>query len=340
MRSEVLLMLFLCIVFLFLAQSCKSKEKYPYTPEDFRPELQEPLQKIASRNTTDYLNESRSEAYIREHATQEELLQIIQSKNSVLRAIGFDILVARKDSSLFSQVLTHLSDTATVEIWSDDVAYMYNVADYVIDKSLHKLTQIQKDSLANLLLYQYSRLQNTFYMLEFLPPQEQHYRAIRQLAQIPFDGCNQERVLIALARYKKIQDIELLSSIYGKEDQHCWFGIFRSIEQFPEPAFFPVLQTHLEQVVSKNAPFISDDIEIYCRAVAAYQNAEVLQLLETILQKNYSGNGKKHVFQALHKHLCPIYQHLYNQLKPQMDPFVIKYADKDFNWERSQWNIW
>jgi hypothetical protein len=87
----------------------------------------------------------------------------------------------------------------------------------------------------------------------------------------------------------------------------------------------------------------SVDLKYYCRAVAQYSNQSSLDILNSLTKKEtypdswYFSYNQEHIFRAIHKYPSPLYDSLYNALKPQMSEYVIEYLDKPDYDEKTNW---
>ncbi len=314
-----------------------SKERYSSSIEDFPNELQIHLQKLDSERILDN-NDSTALAYLRHRATQPQLVQIVENKSPLLRILAFRELTRRRDSACFSIAVSHLYDTASFAWFSYDVGGEALVADEMISNLLErvKLSSKEKDSLAYLLITEhvsaYTFLQSTCSALAYFTFSEKEYPIIRKIALYNKNEAIQRYALKALSRFQKKQDVPLIKRyLEEKKLDHVNFA-FSIIEVFPDDSFFPFLQFYFEHIIKREKQYSSDDLKMYCEALAHYQTKESLTILTALTKKEtypysyYLDHNKEFVFKAISKNLCPLYLPLYNHLLPQMNDYVKRTA--------------
>jgi hypothetical protein len=318
--------------------SCGRENPYPNSISDFRPELQVHLKKLASEKQLPS-KDTVARNYITESCTKEELLKLIKCEDPVLRVIAYRTLVNKKDKDYFKILLSHLNDTTKVTWWYyEDAANDFMVSDLMIRKvvSEKKLSQIQKDILVDRVLLKHLYLPNSIWMMCEIKPQEKYYSIIKAQALKKVDECSKLAITYSLARFKKEKDIPLIKQNF-KQFSHninCNNYIFQSIEAFPSKELFPILLKYFNKEIRIKKPASYEDLKYYCRAIAKYKNDESLLLLEKLLDKEnypdswYFNHNQEYVFRAIHKYRAPLYDDLYNELKPKMNDYVIEYLDK------------
>lgn len=343
------------IVYIFIALilfSCGKKNPYPNKISDFRTELQNPLKilsaekKIPSRDTI-------ARKYIEENCTKEELLKLLKCEDPVLRVIAYRIIVDRKDKDYFKILLGHLDDTTKVTWWYfDDAADDFMVSDLLIRKVIdtRKLSKVEKNILVDSVLLKHLYLRSAYSMMIDIDPQEKYYSIIKkQSSKICSSDlsckCEKLAVTFSLAKYKKEKDVEYIKNNFKKFTvlPGCNDYIFKSIEVNPNEAYFLILEKYLFEMIKKRKQDTGDELKYYCRAIAKYQNKESLVLLMKILDKNnypdtcFFKDNQENVFRAIHKYKAPIYEDLYEKLKPKMSEFVMEYLDKPDYREYKTW---
>lgn len=331
--------------------SCGNKKPYPNKISDFRPELRIQLNKLKKDNylfTTDTIASS----FLKENCSKEELLQLLECEVPLLRVIAFRTLINRKDKDYFKILLGHLSDTAKV-FWSGgDLESEAMVSDLLISEAITtgKLTQSKKNTLVDSVLTKHLYLKSSNSMMIDMNPQEKFYSLIKKQSSIIkssdlSDECKKLAFTYSLAKYKKDKDVEYIKNNFKKFTilPGCNDYIFKSIEENPNQAYFPILEKYFYEIIKKKKQYTGEDLKYYCRAIAKYQNKESLALLTEILdKKNYPDTwyfryNVDNVFRAIHKYKAPIYEDLYKKLKPKMSEFVIDYLDNpDFD-DRKTW---
>lgn len=338
---------------IFLAiiiSSCGRTHQYPYKISDFRPELRVQLQKLVTEN----LLPSKDTAainFLNKKCTKEELLQILNCENPLLRIIAYRTIVNRKEKDYFKILLNHLNDTAKVTWWYyNDAADVFTISDLMIRKAAdnRELTQNEKNILVDSILIKHPYLHVSTWMIQDIQPQEKYYTLIRERAKIKTERCGEQlSACYALSKFKKNEDVKLLEDAFRKSNQVCIVWIFRSIENFPNDNFFPFLQNYYNtKVIGKltSTNNVNDDLLYFCRAVASYKNDESLKILKYIENHNtyinkpyWPPSNKEYVFKAIYKHKSEKYDRLFNQLKPQIDSLTLSVIDEPEYNEKAMW---
>ena len=340
-------------IFAFLSLtvvSCVRFEKYPYKISDFRPELRKHIQSIIADKEIRYSTTS-ADYFLRDSCSKDELLKLMRFKNPLVRLRVYDVIVFRSDIDQFPILLNHLDDTVKVMRWtSDHTADSITVADAMISANRRRevLTRPQKNKLIDFILTKHLYLNYVKWILVDIEPQEKYYSTIKKLAQKKLNDCSDVNYTLGLAKFKKQTDIPLIKKNISVFDQNisCFYNNFNVIEIFPDTAFFPILTNYFEQIIKIHKPkyhYYSDDLQYYCRAVVQYRNAKSLAILialtkpETYPDSSHLERKKEYVFEAIHKYKSPIYDSLYNALKPQMDEFFLEHLDEIKYWDRKFW---
>lgn len=331
------------LLFLF---SCGDKKPYPNKISDFRPELQIQLKKLQKENNL-YSLDTTPSSFLKKNCSKEELEELIECEVPLLRAIAFRTLITRNDKDYFKILLGHLNDTSKVFWSSGDLVGETMVTDLLIDdaKTTGTLTQTEKNILLDSVLIKHSYLESFTYMIQEVEPKEKYYSIIKKRCEkkdkyrcgIQLSAC------FALSKFKKNEDLEFLKNKFNNLESPCEDWIFKSIEQNQNEIYFPILEKYFYEIIKKKKQFSYDDLKYYCRAIAKYQNKESLALLTEILEKKnypdtwYYRYNVDNVFRAIHKYKVPIYEDLYNKMKPQMSKYVMEYLDKPDYSERKTW---
>lgn len=323
MKLSVILFLFI-----FWLISCKSNDK-------LRPELQSKIDKLIQKKELGH-NDSNSISYLKDSCSKEELLRLIDYKEPIIRILAFRAIVNRKEKDFFTILKNHLSDTAKVIWWYyDDAAGEFTVSDLMIRRVEYELSRLQKDTLIDLVLKNHIYLGTADWMIKEIEPQEKYYSIIKSKASIISDNCHDLSLSLAISKFKKQSDIPFLNAKFLQltDNPYCNDNIFKAIEIFPDSSFFTILQHYFSNYIKKQKQASSEDLEIYCRAVAQYRDKKALSILKALTIKStfpddwYLPQNKEFVFKAIHKYNCPIYKDLYKQLIPQIDKDIFENID-------------
>ena len=323
--------------FLFFFALCWTGCK---TNPKFRPSLQAKIDQLSKEKELGY-NDSAAVSYLKDSCTKEELLKLLDYKVPIIRILAYRSIVNRNEKDFFDILKNNLSDTAQVTWWYfDDAADDFTISDLMIRKVERKLSRTQKDTLIDLVLKNHNYLETAKWMMEEIEPQEKYYSIIKNKASLISDNCHDLGLSTAVAKFKKHSDVLFLKDKFSQltDNPYCNDNIFRAIEIFPDSSFLSVLQRYFDDYIRTQKQSSYDDLELYSRAVAQYQNEKALLILQALTEKStypdewYLPQNKRYVFKALHKYNCPLYKNLYAKLKTQMDKDdleSVEYSAKD-----------
>lgn len=308
---------------------------YPYKISDFRPVVQVELKKLAKERQLPS-KDTIARNYLRDNCSKEELLKLFECENPLLRVIAFRTLVNRKDKDSFKILIGHLNDTAKVTFWVfDDVVGDFMVSDLLIRKVENDgiLTEKEKNILVDSVLFKHSYLENAMYMIQEVEPKGKYYSIIKEKCRKENkERCGEQlSACFALSKFKKKQDLEFLNTIF--QNLECPFWIFKSIENNPDEIYFPTLEKYFNLVKKKKISF-DDDFKHYIEALASYKSKKSLLILTELLNKSYCPNFwdynlySQYIFLAIHKYRNPLYEDLYQKLKPKMNPYVLSHLNE------------
>ncbi len=344
---------FIFIFFLTILSilGCGKDNKYPYKISDFKTELNDHLKKIVLAGELPNKPDTIVQYYLRDSCTKEELLKLMLFENPIVRVLAFSAIINRNEPDYFPILINHLDDTSKVTLWyCDDAVADFMVSDMMIGKVIRakKLNQFQKDSLVDIVLMKHSYLEKAEKMMYDIKPNEKYYSIIKLRAQKNLKDCHDLRNTYSLAKFNKQEDIPLIKKnfIEFTDNPYCNNYYFKAIEAFSDTAFFHLLSKYLEENIKKKEQDYTDDLKYFCRAVAKYKSPNSLKILKELSKKEtYPNLNSKHfeynqenIFKAIHKYNSPIYEELYQTLKPQMDSYVLENLGKpDYNDERNYW---
>jgi len=341
------------IVYIFIISilfSCGRENPYPNSISDFRPELQVYLKKLAAEKKLPS-SDTIARNYIKENCTKEELLKLLKCEDPVLRVIAYRTIVNKNDKDYFKILLGHLNDTTKVTWWYyEDAGGDFMVSDLLIRKAedSKKLTQSEKNILVDSVLLKHPYLDVSNWMIQDIKPNKKYYLIIKQKAKLKNERCGvQLGACYALSKFKKKEDVELLKNVFTNSDEICINWTFKSIENFPNIKFFPILENYYQKnIINKLSPDknVNDDLLYFCRAVASFKNKESLKILEYIETNNtyinkpyWPPSNKRFVFKAINKFKSPLYSDLYDKIKTTINADDMKYIfEPEYN-ERTNW---
>ncbi|MDD4971979.1 MAG: hypothetical protein PHT07_21340 [Paludibacter sp.] len=337
MRKSIIIGFILAIV----ATSCVRDKQYPYKTSDFRTDLRKQLDKLVSENQLPS-KDTVARNFLEKECTKEELLQILNCENPLLRIVAYRTLVNKKEKDYFNILLTHLNDTAKVTWWYyEDAADVFAVSDLMIRKAedRNKLTQKEKEVLVDSVLLKHPYLRVSTWMIQDINPQERYYSIISKRATVRTERCGEQMsACYALAKFKKNEDIQLLKEKFIECDLDCSEWAFKGIIAFPDTAFLPVLTRYFEKEIRKKKQHSYDELKYFCQAVAQYRNQKSLAILKSLTKKEtypdswYLPQNKENVFKAIQKFPSPLYDKIYRELKLQIHDLSPDFFESRKTW--------
>lgn len=254
---------------------------------------------------------------LKNKASLNELLELTNHPNGVVRCYTFWALSYNDSIDLFSLILKHINDNEIIKTQFGCIGSDIKVGDFFIeiltrnylDENSHKFDSVQQLYLDSVLIYTPNDLDAKSSAIYRAEPTEKLYAIIRSLVIEDSD----QTALILLAKYQKEQDIDIiLKSRYLNSNQpQDNFYTYRAISYFPNPAFLPFLEESLQKILLESH-YSNEWQELYL-AIASYKNKKSLKLLE-IPYSRMSAMREYHmryVFNAIRNFKAPIYDELF-----------------------------
>jgi len=237
-------------------------------------------------------------------ATTDELLEYIDDKRPVVKIYAIKCLDDRKYGNLFQLAVKHIHDTNKVREAGHRSRDVY-VGDFFV--GIQNISEIELRQLDSIILYTDNKLFYLNRLLSEIEPNERHYERIRYLAD------KNEFAVIALAKYRKESDIDLISTQILK---NSYFTI-EAIEIFPAEPFKKNLLTLREQGYN----YYGTEL-----AVAVYKDKFSLDYFNTSLgavKENdfHRKQRSKYIFEGISKYRDTVFTDLFFKLWE--DDFII-----------------
>ena len=256
---------------------------------------------------------------LKKTATKEELIELTNHPNGVVRSYSFWALTHKNDVDLLPIVKNHLNDNELVETQFGCIGGQEMVGDFFIqvmtpqyiDLDSEKMNSKELVELDSLLIYQPNKLSARYSAINRAEPTENLYSKIRELV---IEEKNQS-ALVTLAKYQKEQDIEIIKNNRSENDkvESGYYHTYVAISQFPRPEFIQLLETNLNKTLD-NTHYSNEWRELY-KAIASYKNKKAVELLKIPFSKVEHQNIKKYhidfVYGAIQEFQDPIYDELY-----------------------------
>lgn len=251
-------------------------------------------------------------------ASKEELIELTNHPNGVVRSYSFWALSHKKNIDLFPIIKNHLNDDELVSTMFGCIVSKEKVGDFFInvatpeyiDLDSDKMNSNQMKELDSLLIYQPNNLSAIFGAINRAEPTESLYPKIRELV---IKEKNQS-ALVTLAKYQKEQDIDIIKNFRDDtdKDEGGYYFTYVAMQQFPRTEYIPLLKSNLDKTLD-NTHFSTEWRELY-GAIASFKNEEALELLNIPFTQVQHKHIKKYhidfIFDAILEFQDPIYDDL------------------------------
>ncbi len=276
--------------------------------QNIRPELEIIVKEIEKENVLNYksvgiagvvTNQYLNFETLKKTATNEELLQILKNKNTVVKGYASWALADKKYQKLSDILDEFISNNYQVENQNGCIVSINSLAEifyqrinyqYVYNKlnkedSLFFDYQIQKNN--EIIL---NKLESGFLFEKALTnnrKNEKTYQTIKKLAL----KKHHISAIKSLGKYQNIDDIESILKLDSKG--------FPAIAQFPHESFWKLLKSYEGTNYSEN----------YFLAITAYKNSESEKLINRILEKS-PPDSIYNLSKAVMQNYSPVYENI------------------------------
>lgn len=334
---------FVVIILIVLGTALNAQTKY--NQDLISKSTDKLVKKIAKKNelmgSSVYYGGTRPQQYdnfekLKKTASQNELLELTNHPNGVVRCYAFWALTYDKSINLFPILLKHIYDYEVVHTQFGCLGSKEMVGDFliriatprVIDLESKKLDSIQFLKLDSVLIFSNSKLYAKSRAINRAETSEFLYPRLRKLVV----ENNDQSALVALAKYNKPEDIALILKIgkKSKSNEVGYFNIYRAIQEFPHPDFIPLLENNLNKTLD-NTHYSSEWKELY-KAIATYKNKRSIELLKIPFTQVKHKNIRKYhidfVYEAIQLNKCEMYDTLLWEMweeEKRISPDVYRY---------------
>jgi hypothetical protein len=255
---------------------------------------------------------------LKEQASKNELLELTNHPNGVVRSYSFWALSHDPNIDLFNIVKEHLSDDELINTLFGCIGGQEKVGDFFIqivtseyvDLESQKLSKIEFQELDSLLIYHPNKLSSRFDAINRAKATNEIYPKIRELV-VKEKNPN---ALVSLAKFQKEQDIELIKNFNdnSNEVEDGFYFTYSAIIEFPNQAFLPLLAENLMSTLD-NTHFSSEWRQLY-KAIACYKNEKSLTLLEIPFTQVEHENIKKYHIEFVFEAISDAQDSIYDEL--------------------------
>lgn len=308
---------------LIIIFSCNPGEKKSYAIRDFSSTLRPYLKNVVSKGIVGF---DASSQYIKSHATDKELKQLSQSEHPVLRAVAFRSMLERSSFNNFDLLMSHLDDTSVVAIDAGEWGIGYRtVSDDIIEHSKWNTIEEKKETI-NTVLTKHNYLRSAYKILWNIEPNEKYYSSIKEMVQRDRIFEEREYALIALASFKKPEDVKLIKKILLANLPWMSFASFHLLKVFNNEAYFEVLKTYYNRgyyshVWQGNNSTATID---FVQAIAKYNNKEAVIILDSFQNQkpflpciNDTTFTRRELLRSIWYSNSPFISYLRKQIEPQ-----------------------
>ncbi|MDR0789620.1 MAG: hypothetical protein LBO06_02355 [Bacteroidales bacterium] len=271
-----------------------------------RPEIKALRDSIASHNILESiaLGEGGDPSIVYQYfkklknkATDDELRILIKDCNAVVRGYTFLAFLHNGSNDMFPILLEMIYDTATVETQESCRIGEEQVGSYCLFKagyrnSLWYLNTNQTAIIDSILIFDKNiKSYQKNNLLRRLTPDKKYYTRIREIA----DEERNPSAIIALARYKNENDIEIIKTFFDDKENE-YYAVYAARE-FPDTAFYPYLVSIFERLWA-NDKYDYQLSHILCQALAKYPTKQTCKLFNRIkrIKLNYKDDDDDGIF--------------------------------------------
>jgi hypothetical protein len=272
-------------------------------------------------------------------ARKEELIELTNHPNGVVRCYSFWALSHDNSINLLPIIINHISDDELINTQFGCLGGREKVGDFFInivtpqyvDLNSKKLTETELRQLDSILIFGHNNLYAKSHAINRAKVTEPLYDKMRELVINNHD----QSALVALAKYQKPQDVELIrqNKTAGRNEDDDYFFTYKAICEFPHSSFLPFLESNLKKTL-EDTHFSNEWRELY-KAIASYKNEKAIELLKIPFTQIKHDNIRKYhidfVFAALRNYKDSIYDNLFWTLwteEKRITPDVFDYLYK------------
>ena len=255
---------------------------------------------------------------LKRKATKEELIELTNHPNGVVRSYAFWALSVDKSVDLFQIVKKHLNDDELINTQFGCIGGQEKVGDFFIqimtpqyvDLESNKLSKEEAKELDSLLIYHPNNLSARYDAISRAETTDKLYPKIRELVIKEKNPS----ALVTLAKYHKDQDIEIIKNYRDETDksERGFYFTYSAIKEFPNSEFLPLLENNLKNTLD-NTHFSTEWRELYM-AIASYKNEKSLELLKIPFTEVQHQNIKKYHIEFVFEAILAFQDSIYDEL--------------------------
>lgn len=256
-------------------------------------------------------------------ATNEELINLTDNENGVVRCYSFQALATRKNIDLLPILTKQLTDTTTITTFQGCIISDQMVGDFFIDVvtpnyidlDAYKLTENERQQIDSILIFDKNiRLSAKSEVLGKLKPKEKYYNRVREIV---IEEKNNNG-LIALSKFQNQQDKELIIERLNSNKTDIQYYGLQAVIYFPDSSFFSHLKDIHKVEIKKPTGFNYSLIRTLYQAIVQYKNIQSREILEQTLNLTKGSTFQYHsefIWLALELYPDPIYEGIQGRIK-------------------------
>jgi hypothetical protein len=336
------------VIFIFFAflmsadTSCNTDKQHQNALGSFRTQLRPYLLQIISSGIVESNGATR---YLKQHATDRELMMLSHSEHPLLRATALMALTERPSIDQYTLVMNHLNDTAIVAVDYGEFGVEFRkVTDELIFNASWKDSASWKKTVDKVLT-EHSYLRSAYIAARDISPDKKYYETIKKMALLKTDLERNsldmsfyilQEALYGLAKFKQPKDISLIKDQLLKNYWRLNTTSFLLMKDFPNDAYLEVYEKYAKHElfdrICKNR--IANEGDDFINSLAAYKNKRSAKLLQTLLGANVNGACSlnlepfEHTLKyAIWENKCAAYTSMVEEIKPYVIAYEKKYSD-------------
>jgi hypothetical protein len=244
-------------------------------------------------------------------ASNSELRKLTNDSSGVVRSYAFDGLLMRSDTAVFSIIVNHLHDTTVFKDLNGCIGGNWKVCEYFLLHS-RALSLSNRDKLGSIVICD-EKIGTSIkdFSLIDLKPEPKYYQHIRKLV-LPGDD---EIALLALARYKNLNDIGIIKTYLNKPTAGTY--TVYAIREFPNVQFYQGLVGIFKKQWGEGN-FDNWEWRVLYQALAQYPTQQTLLLFKKTLPAKYEYDNKALAIDrliALTRYPNPLFENVKNSIK-------------------------
>jgi hypothetical protein len=314
---------FLLTAAIFLC-SCSHRNTPPYAIRDFDPSLQPYLTQAVGTGIVGF---DKATLYIKTHATDEQITRLSQAENPMLRAIALREMIRRPGFNHFNVIMSHLDDTAMIAWDAGEWGIKFcSVSDDMVSNGKWK-TKADHDRTADEIIRKHDYLAAAYAAMDFMPLKPNYYPHLKVmvLRDLPFQRI--EEALLALAKYKKKEDIPEIKLLLMENVWEMSFISFGLMQNIPDTAYLEILTKYYPRRFYNKIcrDRLVETGTTYIYTLASYKTERCAQILAAMLARKPfipcvadTNTIKDAVLRAIWDNPCPAYEKMRNQISAVM----------------------